>query len=152
MLVKQTHFQKRISGGGQMRSKRVVAVAVFVVAVTMLGSVVLAHHSRAHYGREESTTKGTVVEYKWRNPHVFVVWEAKDPTGKSTQWVGEMASVTSMIADGMTKNSLKAGDEITVIAFPSTNAGSTEALIKKITKADGTVVVDNSRAPNLRQP
>jgi hypothetical protein len=64
-----------------------------------------------------------------------------------------MASVTSMIADGMTKNSLKPGDEIVVIAFPSKNPGSTEALIKKITKADGTVVVDNSRAGNaIRQP
>jgi hypothetical protein len=118
----------------------------------MFSSVASAHHSRAHYGNNEMTTTGTVVEYKWRNPHVFVVWEAKDQTGKSTQWVGEMASVTSMIADGMTKDSLKPGDQITVSAFPSKNPGSTEALIKKITKANGTVVVDNSRAPNLRQP
>jgi hypothetical protein len=81
-----------------------------------------------------------------------VVWEVKDQSGKSTQWVGEMASVTSMIADGMTKDSLKQGETITVISFPSKNPGSTEALIKKITKSDGKVVVDNSRVPNLRQP
>jgi hypothetical protein len=123
-----------------------------VVMFPMMTGVLSAHHSRAHYGNEESTTVGTVVEYKWRNPHVFVVWEAKDQSGKATQWVGEMASVTSMIADGMTKDSLKPGETITVISFPSKNPGSTEALIKKITKADGTVVVDNSRAPNLRQP
>ena len=137
-----------------MRSNQVFVVKVFalVVVLLMLGSVVSAHYSRAHYGTEEVTTKGTVVDYKWRNPHVFVVWDAKDQNGKTTQWVGEMASVTSMIADGMTKNSLKPGDEIVVLAFPSRNAGSTEALIKKITKADGTVVVDNSRVPNLRQP
>ncbi len=83
---------------------------------------------------------------------MFVVWEVKDQGGKSTQWVGEMASVASMIADGMTKDSLKQGETITVISFPSKNPGSTEALIKKITKADGKVVFDNSRAPNLRQP
>ena len=70
--------------------------------------------------------------------HVFVVWAVKDQNGKTTQWVGEMASLTSMIADGMTKDSLKTGDEITVVAFPSRIAGSTEALIKKVTKADGT--------------
>jgi len=73
----------------------------------MLSGVVLAHHSRAHYGTEESTTRGTVLEYKWRNPHVYVVWAVKDQDGKTTQWVGEMASLTSMIADGMTKDSLK---------------------------------------------
>ena len=134
-----------------MRLQRVYAVGTLAIVFAMLSGVVWAHHSRAHYGQEESTTKGTVVEYKWRNPHVFVVWQAKDQQGKATQWVGEMASVTSMIADGMTKDSLKPGEEITVVAFPSKNPGSTEALIKKITKADGTVVVDNSRAPNLRQ-
>ena len=129
-----------------------VTVSALVIVFLMLSGVVSAHHSRAHYGTEESTTTGVVLEYKWRNPHVFVVWEVKDQSGKATQWVGEMASVTSMIADGMTKDSLKMGDQITVVAFPSKNTGSTEALIKKITKADGTVVVDNSRVPNIRQP
>jgi len=122
------------------------------VVFPLLSRAGFAHHSRAHYGTEESTTRGVVLEYKWRNPHVYVVWSVKDKDGKSTQWVGEMASLTSMIADGMTKDSLKMGDEIVVVAFPSKNAGSSEALIKKITKADGTVVVDNSRVPNIRQP
>ena len=138
-----------------MRLHRIGALAVlaFVVVLPMLSVVVSAHHSRAHYGQTEMTTTGTVVEYKWRNPHVFVVWEAKDQSGKVTHWVGEMASVTSMIADGMTKDSLKPGDQIKVLAFPSTNPGSTEALIKTITKGDGTVVVDNSRAgAGIRQP
>jgi flagellar biosynthesis/type III secretory pathway M-ring protein FliF/YscJ len=140
--------------GGLMRSNRNFAfglLALFAMAV-VLSPAASAHHSRAHYGDQETTTTGNVVEYKWRNPHVFVVWEVKDPTGKTTQWLGEMASVTSMIADGMTKDSLKPGDRITVVAFPSKNPGSKEALIKKITKADGKVVVDNSRAANLRQP
>jgi len=137
-----------------MRLRRAFAVAVLalVVVFPMWSGVVFAHHSRAHYGTEESTTRGTVLEYKWRNPHVYVVWAVKDESGKTTQWVGEMASLTSMIADGMIKDSLKTGDEIVVVAFPSKNPGSTEALIRKITKADGTVVVDNSRVPNLRQP
>jgi len=137
-----------------MNLRRLLAFALALVVIfPLVNGIVFAHHSRAHYGQEEMTTKGTVVEYKWRNPHVFVVWEAKDQTGKPTQWVGEMASVTSMIADGMTKDSLKPGEQIVVVAFPSKNPGSTEALIKKITKADGSIVVDNSRAGNaIRQP
>ena len=136
----------------KLRRAFLLAVSALVAVLPTLSGVVFAHHSRAHYGNEESTTKGVVLEYKWRNPHVFVVWAVKDQSGKTTQWVGEMASLTSMIADGMTKDSLKQGDEITVVAFPSKNPGSSEALIKKITKADGTVVVDNSRVPNLRAP
>jgi len=134
-----------------MRLQKLFAIAI-LTAVIAFPLALFAHHSRAHYGKEETSTTGTVIEYKWRNPHVFVVWEVKDQAGNSTQWVGEMASVTSMIADGMTKDSLKQGETITVISFPSKNPGSTEALIKKITKSDGKVVVDNSRAPNLRQP
>jgi hypothetical protein len=110
-----------------------------------------SHHSRSDYEHEEITTKGTVVLFQWRNPHVYVVWDVKDEA-KTTHWVGEMASVTSMIADGMTKDSLKPGDQIMVIAFPSKIEGSTLALIKKITRPDGTVVIDNSRVPNFRQP
>ncbi|OLD16401.1 MAG: hypothetical protein AUI91_14160 [Acidobacteria bacterium 13_1_40CM_3_56_11] len=136
----------------KLRRALVAWLLALAVVIPMSSLVGLAHHSRAHYGTEESTTKGIVVEYKWRNPHVYVVWAVTDQSGKTTQWVGEMASLTSMIADGMTKDSLKMGDEITVVSFPSKSTGSTEALIKKITKADGTVVVDNSRVPNLRQP
>jgi len=136
----------------KLRRRVVASLLTMVILLTISSQFGFSHHSRAHYGTEEATTKGVVVEYKWRNPHVYVVWAVKDESGKTMQWVGEMASLTSMIADGMTKDSLKMGDEITVIAFPSKNPGSTEALIKKITKADGTVVVDNSRVPNLRQP
>ena len=135
-----------------MRLQRLVAITLVALVVVLSSGVLSAHHSRAHYGRDESITRGVVVEYKWRNPHVFVVWEVKDQQGKVTHWIGEMASVTSMIADGMTKDSLKPGEEIIVSAFPSKNPGSTEALIQKITKTDGKIVVDNSRAPNLRQP
>ena len=135
---------KRMNGNLRI----VLQMSAVVVAFLMLGTVVSAHHSRAHYGDEESITTGTVVQYRWRNPHVFVVWEVDG----GTNWVGEMASLTSMIADGMTKDSLKVGEQIEVVAFPSTKVGSTEALIRVITKADGTVVVDNSRAPGRRQP
>src|ERR1051325_6707389 len=133
-----------------MRLQRLFAIATLATVIAVPVAL-YSHHSRAHYGTEEMTNTGTVIEYKWRNPHVFVVWEVKDQ-GKSTQRVGEMASGTQMMDDGMTKDALKQGETITVISFPSKNPGSTEALIKKITKSDGKVVVDNSRVPNLRQP
>ena len=111
----------------------------------MLGAVVSAHHSAAQYTDKAMITQGVVVEYRWRNPHVYVVWEVKGPTGETKHWVGELSSVTSMIADGMTKDSLKVGDKIEVIACPSMKPGSTEAWVRTITKADRTVIVDSTR-------
>ena len=114
-------------------------------AILMLGAVVLAHHSAAHYSRDAMTTRGTVVQYIWRNPHVTLIWSVKTPNGEMKQWVGELASVTSMIADGMTKDSLKSGQEVEVIACPSMIPGSAEAWIRTIKAADGKVLVDAGR-------
>jgi hypothetical protein len=130
----------------------VAGVSALAVVFLMMGAVVSAHHSAAHYSREATTTRGVVVEYKWRNPHVYVVWEVKDQSGKATHWVGELSSVTTMISDGMTKDSLKAGDEIEVVSCPSMTPGSTEAWVRSIRKADKTLVVDSTRgACTLRQ-
>jgi uncharacterized protein DUF6152 len=128
-----------------MKMQYLPRALALAIAFLMLGAVVLAHHSAAHYSKQAMTTRGVVVEYRWRNPHVYVVWEVKGKGGEVTHWVGELASVTSMIADGLTKDSLKQGEEIEVIACPSMNPGSTEAWIRTIKKADGTVVVDSSR-------
>ena len=127
-------------------------MSALAVAFLMLGAVVSAHHSAAHYSKEAMTTRGVVVEYRWRNPHVYVVWEVKAPTGERTHWVGELSSVTTMIADGMTKDTLKVGDEIEVIACPSMNPGSTEAWVRTIKRTNGTVVVDTTRGACTVRP
>jgi hypothetical protein len=123
-----------------------VRMSALVIAFLMLGTVVLAHHSAAHYSKEATTTRGVIVEYKWRNPHVTVVWEVKRPNGGVTQWVGELSSVTTMISDGMTKDSLKVGEEIEVVSCPSMNPGSTEAWVRSIKRAaDSKMIVDSTR-------
>jgi hypothetical protein len=133
-----------------MRS-RVLAVGVFVLLViTTFTSVVWAHHARAGYGDKDQTMKGTVVEFKWRNPHVFITYEVKGSDGKVVQWVGELSSVTTMIGMGMTRQSLKAGDEIVVTAIVA-KTGTPESLLRKVSKSDGSIVVDMGQT-NLREP
>jgi hypothetical protein len=121
-----------------MRSKLIVLAAVAVVAIP--SGIAFAHHSNAEYGDKMSTMTGTVVEYRWRNPHVTVVWDAKDQSGKAVRWRGELASITSVMGHGLTKNSLKAGDEIKIAVFPS-KLGTPESVIVWITRMDGTVVL-----------
>ena len=135
-----------------MKLRRVFAVVVLPVAFGVLSGVALAHHSKAQYGKEQVTTTGTVVEYRFRNPHVFVVWDVKIQGGKNTQWVGEMGSVTTTIADGMSKDSLKPGDKVTVTFFPSKTPGSSEALVVKIVRGDGIVLVQGLAGYNVKEP
>jgi hypothetical protein len=124
-----------------MRSQ-ILTIAVLVLVAVFAGpsGVAFAHHSNAEYGDKMATMSGTVVEYRWRNPHVTVVWDVKDASGKVTTWRGELASVTSVMGHGLTKNSLKPGDEIKIAVFPS-KLGTPESVIVYITRADGTVVL-----------
>ncbi len=116
--------------------------SVILIAIGISGSPVYAHHSVAGYdSQKEVTLRGTVVEYNWRNPHVFVVWDVKDASGNVVRWSGEMNSPTSMIAVGMNRTSLKPGDEIVVVANPS-KSGNPLSVIRKISMADGKLVVD----------
>jgi hypothetical protein len=106
----------------------------------MLAGGVSAHHSMAGFESDESKAivlKGSVSEFRWRNPHVLIFWDVKDANGKVVTWVGELGSVASSMAGGWTKDTLKAGDEITVTAMPS-KAGTPQSLIRRIVKADGT--------------
>jgi Family of unknown function (DUF6152) len=123
--------------------KRLLTMMVSsAVIFQVLAGPVWAHHSVAGYETDkELTLRGSVVEYSWKNPHVFVVWNVKDESGKLVQWVGEMNSPTSLIPLGMSKDSLKAGDEIVVVVNPS-KSGNPVALIRKINMANGKLVVD----------
>ena len=124
-----------------MITRQTFAAFSFVLISALLGGAVVAHHSQSVFETPDKAKplKGTVVEYRWRNPHVLIFWEVKEPDGKVVRWVGELGSVTSVMAGGMTKNSLKPGDEITILAVPS-RAGTPEALIRRLAKADGTVL------------
>jgi hypothetical protein len=129
----------------RMSKQMMTMTLVAVVLCCMFSTPIFAHHSTAAYKDDEVQLKGTVTDYVWRNPHVLVFWNVKDDAGKVVEWTGECASVTSMLADGLTKSSLKPGDDV-VITVRTSKAGTPNSLIRSIAKADGTVVLKWTRA------
>lgn len=131
-----------------MRLPGIAALLVFLVA-SLPADPVSAHHSRA--GVYESPDKtiampAVVTEWRWRNPHVFLVWDTKGPDGVPVQWTGELSSVTSMVSEGMTRNSLKPGDQVTVTVVPA-RSGAPQGQLVKVVMADGKVPLDRTRGP-----
>ena len=129
-----------------MKIQRVLAFGFAVTLVfSMLGGVVLAHHGRAGYDQKDNarTVKGTVTEYNWKNPHVFITWEAKDVDGKSVLWTGEFSSPTTMLSYGMSRSTFKAGEEVAVTVIAA-KSGIPYGLVTKITRPDGRVAIDLS--------
>ena len=135
-----------------MRSPRPSAVAFAVIGMALLfGVVASAHHSRAGYdtAKDKLTTQNAVVaEILWRNPHVYLTWDAKDDKGTVVRWTGEFSSPATMISEGLSRATFKAGDPLSVTFMPA-KAGTPQGLVIKIVRPDGKVVIDLSERRGL---
>jgi len=67
------------------------------------------------------------------------------------QWVGEFSSPSTMISEGLSKDTFKAGDEVAVTVIPA-KAGTPQGLVIKMVRPDGKVVIDLSQRRGLRDP
>jgi hypothetical protein len=79
-----------------------------------------AHHSTAIYDSEHPIElAGTVVEWQFVNPHVFIVLEVVDAaTGEKKAWSVEGSNTAGLFRRGWTPNTLKPGDQIMVTVRP----------------------------------
>ena len=120
------------------------AALVMVMVFTVFGGLVLAHHGRAGYSELVSTVKGTVTSVEWKNPHVFINFDVKDDKGTVVHWIGELSSPSTMLAAGMSRTTLKPGDEI-VVKGKSGQNGAPLSLIDSIVR-DGKPIVGDPNA------
>ena len=80
---------------------------------------VRAHHSDAVYDMTQmKVLKGMVTEHQFINPHQIIKLKVKDADGKVTPWILVGAAVSANRDAGWTRDTLKAGEEITVYGFP----------------------------------
>lgn len=116
----------------------------FAAALLMIPRPTFSHHGSAvSYNLSKMVTmEGTVTEFQWRNPHVYVLYDVKDDKGTVVNWGAETHSpIVCENEDGWTKSTLKPGDKITVSVFPST-IGTPRGLLAKIV-FNGKVIIDD---------
>jgi len=107
------------------------------IGLLALAPVAFAHHGTANYDTGKSVTvKGVVTAFDFVNPHVQIFWEAKDDSGATQKWQGELTSPNRLTRAGWTKSSIKPGDTITISGYP-TKSGSTEIWIQKVVTSSG---------------
>ena len=95
-------------------------VRTLLVAFAAIASLpVSAHHSFAMFDdTKEVTLKGTVHEFQWTNPHAWLQVDVIGAGGETEQWAVEMLSPNVLGRMGWKRNSLKPGDEVTVVIHP----------------------------------
>jgi len=114
-------------------------------ALMLSGSNAFAHHSfAAEFDAEKPVTlKGTVVKWEMMNPHGWITMDVTGTNGDKARWMVETSNPNGLMRLGWTKNSLRAGDQITVEAYKAKD-GSNTANAARITLADGRSVFAGS--------
>jgi hypothetical protein len=101
-----------------------LGIGGFLVGVAALSVPLSAHHGTASFDTGKTVTvKGTVTEYVWSNPHVLVKVDAKDENGNIAHWVLEAQNPVTQAGRGWSKNTFKAGDEVSLDITPAKNNG-----------------------------
>jgi len=117
-------------------------IAKFVLACSMslpLAAPALAHHSAAAYDtQQEVKMTGTITEYKFKNPHVYMTLQVRKADGSTAAIEIEAGAASVLSPLGFNRDSLAVGDVVTVIGNPARSNSDKFMLGKDLYKSDGT--------------
>ena len=120
-------------------------IVALMVGFAGLSVPLFAHHGAASFDSGKMVTvKGTVTEYVWSNPHVLVKVDAKDDSGNIAHWVLEAWNPVTQTGRGWTKNTFKAGDDVSLDINPAKNG-------QPVGEIRGRIVINGTEFKQLQQ-
>ncbi len=115
-------------------------IGSLVITVLLMATSALAHHSNSAFdGDKVMVLTGTVTEWKWSNPHVWIIRSVDDDKGGKVEWAIEGRTPGQLVRAGWSRTTLKAGETITVDFSPAKD-GTRTGLLTRVRRADGSVV------------
>jgi hypothetical protein len=125
----------------EVRTMRILAIACCAAAFC-LAPLAEAHHSNsAFYVDKVITVKGVVKEFRWSNPHVWIILSVDDGQGNKADWKIEGRPPGILSRAGWSPKSIQPGETITVDLSPAKD-DTKSGLIARVTKADGTILAN----------
>lgn len=123
-----------------------LALLAGVLAALAAAGPAAAHHSFAMFDNDHQIKiVGTVSDFTWQNPHVYVELEALDHSGApGKHWTVECANPGILDRAGWKFNMIKVGQKLTMVIAPL-RTGEPGGLLKEVTLPDGRVF--NNGAP-----
>jgi len=116
-------------------------LTVFALAgILVFSMAAYAHHSigAAYDTSKDSKIEGKLVQFNFRNPHSFVTVDVTDAAGKVQRWVVEWGGAGALGGQGITRSTLKVGDEVVITGNPSRTAGLSRLKMNTLLrKSDG---------------
>jgi hypothetical protein len=128
-----------------MRNHLLVFPAAAILLLLSFARATYAHHATASFDMTNSATvKGTVTGFDWTNPHVNIYVDVKDAKGAVEKWSVEMASVGMLARAGWRRDTVKPGDEITVVGNRAKD-GRPFLHLNKLVFANGQEMTQNAQ-------
>jgi hypothetical protein len=116
------------------------SIVAFFISMALTAPV-LAHHSAAAYDTQKQVKiSGTVVQYKFANPHVYLTLQVKKDDGSTSTVEVEAGAAAVLNGLGFTKDSIKNGDVVSVVGNPGRAKPDAFVLGRELYKSDGTYV------------
>ena len=130
---------------------RITTHVMVLTGLVVMASPVSGHHSDAGVDTESVVGfAGTVQEFAWRNPHVYVVVETQQ-SGTPVEWELQMGSLNGLSRRGWTRNTLTPGDEVTVRLNPAVG-GRAYGILRSVEKEGGLSLNPAAPAPDVTPP
>ena len=101
-------------------------------------SAVIAHHNPVDFIlSKDITLSGNVSRIERVNPHVYIYLDVLNEIGETEQWPIESQSPIVMTRYGWTRNTLKVGESVAVLANPARDRSRNAALGRRVIREDG---------------
>ena len=92
---------------------------ITVAALAALAGPASAHHTFAMFDLTKVVTvSGTLKDFQWTNPHVWVEVVTMNPDGTTTEWNIEGGSPNALVRKGWKLSAIKVGGKVTVTIHP----------------------------------
>lgn len=119
--------------------KPTVWASILILMVLAILSVpVSAHHGDAAYDKKQNVNiKATITDFQFVNPHVQFFFDSKDDSGNVIHWNCEGTNPAMLARAGWTKNTLKPGDQVTMVIHPNKDPSLHVVSFVKVILANG---------------
>jgi hypothetical protein len=124
--------------------------AALAAAALLLGAAVSLHAHHAFAAEfdvnKPLTLKGTLKVWEMINPHSWFHVDVREPDGKVITWMVEGGSPNQLIRNGVTKNTIPIGTELTIEGYASKD-GTKKAVGRNFVLKDGSRLFLGGSAP-----
>jgi len=131
-----------------MNRKCQLILCCAIIGIFVIASQALAHHSfAAEFDSTKTVTlKGTITKVEWTNPHTYFYLDVKDENGNTANWAVEGGAPNVLYRQGWKPDSLKAGDQVSVVGSRAKN-GANLVNATSFIMPDGRCVFAGSSGP-----